>query len=432
MDVVAGVPRPAGSWQVRAPLSKSEALRALTILARTGGMLGHDGLLPDDVQGFIHALRALGATIGMADGTVFVHSPVDLLATAPVTLHIPDGAAPARFLLALAATLGRDVTVTGGPTLSKRATYPLLATLGALGARVSGGPGLPAVVGGPAVGGRCTDAGGSVSSQFLSALLLVGAWFDRGIRVPASARGVSDGYVELTLATLRHAGVDVRVEGRDIEVPPAAPSGPLMFHAGGDWSGAAPLLASAAFIDEPVTVAGLDPRSAQPDVAIVRHLRTLGMTVGMSDEGVTASGRVQRGGTFDVGNTPDLAPVLAALADVTPEPVRIENAPHLRHKESDRITDLAALLETAGLGVVAHHDGMVVQAPFKGDRDLRDGTGIVLDTRNDHRLAFAGALLGLRRPGLVIAGAECVAKSFPSFFDTCPGTWSERPERSPR
>jgi 3-phosphoshikimate 1-carboxyvinyltransferase len=253
-------------------------------------MLGHDGLLPDDVQGFIHALRALGATIGMADGTVFVHSPIDLLATAPVTIHIPDGAAPARFLLALAATLGRDVTVTGGPTLSKRATYPLLATLGALGARVSGGPGLPAVVGGPAVGGRCTDAGGTVSSQFLSALLLVGAWFDRGIRVPAAARGVSDGYVELTLATLRHAGIDVRVEGRDIEVPPAAPSGPLMFHAGGDWSGAAPLLASAAFLDEPVTVAGLDPRSSQPDVAVVRHLRTLGLSVVMSDDGVTRVG----------------------------------------------------------------------------------------------------------------------------------------------
>lgn len=395
-------------------------------------MLGHDGLLPDDVQGFIHALRALGATVGMADGTVFVHSPVDLLATAPVTVHLADGAAPARFLLALAATLSRDVTVVGGPSLSRRPTFPLLATLGSLGARVSGGPGLPATVGGPAQGGHCTDAGGTISSQFLSALLLVAAWFEKGIKIPAEARGVSDGYIELTLATLRHAGIDVNIVGRDIVVPAGAPVGPLMFHVGGDWSGAAPLLASAAFIDEPVTVMGLDPRSAQPDVAIAGHLQTLGLQVTVSPDGVTASGRVTAGGTFDVEHTPDLAPILAALGDLAPHPIRIQNAPHLRHKESDRIVDLASMLESAGLNVVAHADGMVVRGAFPGDRDLRDGTGIVLETRSDHRLAFAAALLGLRRPGLVIAGAECVAKSFPSFFDTCPGTWLERPERTTR
>lgn len=399
---------------LRVPASKSETLRALVAAALAGGgRVTGEGPWPGDVHVLARGLRALGVALEEGRGGFVVRSGPDRETAASVRLDAEDGGAPARFLLAVAATLRRPVTVTGGARLSARPMAPLLAALAALGAEVSGVPGLPATVRGPARGGDVAVDSGA-SSQFVSALLLAGPAFPDGVRLATRGAAVSRPYVDLTRATMEAFGVAV---GPDLAVAAGAAYRPAAFAPGPDWSGATVCLAAAAFLGRAVLVPGLDPASRQPDARAADVLRALGLEVAADEAGVRASGRPARGGAFDAGGFPDSVPALAALAALAPEPVRLAGAAHLRVKECDRIEGLVAVLRAAGAGADALPDGLIVRGGFRG---ARDAACVPVSARRDHRLAMAAALLGLARP-VRIDDAACVAKSFPGFFDRWPG-----------
>lgn len=397
-----------------APPSKSHALRALAAAAVCGGgsLHGLPAPWPDDVRLFAAALAALGLPATTFEDGVRVDGPLPR-GGGPVSLCAGDGATPARFLLALGALAERPVTVTGGGRLSARPMEPLLAALGGLGAQVEGGPGLPATVCGPLRGGRSLEIDGSVSSQFLSALLLVGPGVEGEIALRSVGAQVSRPYLDLTRAVMAEAGVAVN---EDLVVRADAAYEVVDVTVEGDWSGATALLAASPFLRRPVRVPNVTDRSLQPDRAFAAHLAALGLQVSSSvADGVRVEGRITRGGTFDLADCPDAAPALAAVAVLAPEPVRVVGAGHLRLKESDRIAVLVDLLRASGVEAEARDDGFEVRGP------IRAASGPAsLAVHADHRMAMAGALIGLRRP-VLIDDADCVSKSFPGFFDRWPG-----------
>jgi 3-phosphoshikimate 1-carboxyvinyltransferase len=406
------------------PSGKSEILRAVAAVALGGkGVVRATPPFGQDVTDFITALGALGAEIVPASDRIVVMRPVDRERTEPAAVHVGEGGAPARFLLALAATLRGAVTLTGGTRLSARPFAALARALADLGARVIGGPGLPITVRGPLIGGFLRAELSSETSQFVSALLLVAPAMERPLELELTGVVRSAPYIDLTVAMMRRAGARIAREKNVFRVEPGFDPSRTDLVAPIDWSGAVPLLAATAFIGRPTFVPGLDVASPHPDAAFAGIAERIGLTLRARDGGVEASGSPRRGGSFDLGGAPDLAPVLAVLGAVAPGGIAVRNAPQLRVKESDRIADLVAMLDAAGIPAAARDDGFLVPGCWAEFRP-RAEIAIPLDPRGDHRLAMAAALIGLVRP-VVIHEAGVVAKSFPTFFDVFPaeGRW---------
>jgi 3-phosphoshikimate 1-carboxyvinyltransferase len=360
------------------------------------------------------ALRSLGA--GIEDhrdpsGTLDWH-------VTPATLHggatIDCGLAGTvmRFVPPLAALAGGDVVFDGDPQARVRPMGPVLGALRDLGARVDdGGRGtLPFTVQGEGrmPGGEVTlDA--SSSSQFVSALLLAGARYEQGVTVRHEGEPVpSEPHIEMTVETLRDAGALVddsdantwRVEpselvGLDVQVEP-------------DLSNAAPFLAAALACGGRVTVPGWPQHTTQAGDAIRDILDAMGADVALTRDGLTVSGTGEVAGVdLDLHDASELTPVVAALAALADSPSVIRGVAHIRGHETDRLAALARELQALGGRVTETEDGLRIEpTPLTGGR---------FHTYADHRMVMAGAVLGLRVPGVVVEDVGTVAKTLPEF-----------------
>jgi 3-phosphoshikimate 1-carboxyvinyltransferase len=324
-------------------------------------------------------------------------------------------------LLALAGRAGARARVEARGTLLARTSAPLCAALRAAGAGVEhhalpGGWPLTTRAVGPPSTVQLVDP---VSSQEVSALLFaLAAWPGESLlevrgRVPSLA------YARLSMRELARFGVVV--EARDVESergewlvrgPLRAPEAPLATEP--DASAAAVALAmGAAGGGEARTALARD--SSQGDARIVEHLRAFGADAAWFDGGSSCSAVELRGARLDLEETPDLAPVLAALAIVAARrhgaSSRLEGLRALNRKESRRLDELARLASLAGCAVQVEDDARLSIGPAGAAPHE-----LVLDARGDHRLAFAGAILGLELPSVLVLGAECVAKSWPGFW----------------
>ncbi len=318
-----------------------------------------------------------------------------------------------RLLTGVAALLRGETTLTGDSSLRKRPMGPLLEALNALGARARalGPEGRPPVeVRGPLRGGAATVPG-DVSSQFLSSLLIACplAPGPTAIRVLPPMR--SEPYVDVTRAMMRDFGVDVSVDRDTYQVPGGEVYRPVDLEVPGDFSSAAFPLVAAAMTQGDVTVTGLDGSSPQGDRRIVEILRSFGAEVDASSDRVRVHGGHLVAQTVDVGDTPDLFPVLAVLATQAEGETRFVNGAHLRLKESDRIATTVSMLRALGASAQATDDGCVVRGPSR----LR---GAYVDAHGDHRILMAAAVAGLVAADSVdISDALCFRVSYPSFLD---------------
>jgi 3-phosphoshikimate 1-carboxyvinyltransferase len=222
---------------------------------------------------------------------------------------------------------------------------------------------------------------------------------------------VSRGYLDLTLEVLAAFSVRAHVTGAVVVVP-AGPPRATRFVVEPDASSAAVWWAAAALVGGRVVVPGLSTATRQPDAALLPVLARMGARVTSSPAGeaiVTASGeRLVGAGDVDLRASPDLAPLVAALAAGADGETRVVHAPHLRLKESDRIAACVAAVKALHGDATEAADGFVVRG-----RALAGG---VVDVAGDHRLALAFGVLGLSVSGVVLAGAEAVTKSYPGFF----------------
>ena len=300
-------------------------------------------------------------------------------------------------------------TLVGEGSLATRPVDMVLEPLRQLGVRCATRDGRPPVtVQGPLRGGRA-EVDGSASSQFLSGLLLALPRAAGDSRL--AVRGLRSGaYVRMTLEVLAAFGARVAADpdGAGYRIPGGQSYRPVDLAVEGDWSGAAFLLVAGALAGE-VTVAGLDPRSAQPDRAVLDALAAAGAPVRWQDGELRVAQGDLRAFQFDATDCPDLFPPLAALACHARGVSRIAGVARLAHKESDRGAALVSELSALGARLAVRDGALeITGGPLAGGH---------LDPHNDHRMAMAGAVAALRsRDGVTMAGEACVAKSYPEFF----------------
>ena len=397
------------------PGSKSVTNRALLLAALSGGPATVSGAPPTrDTALMVDALRALGVPIDVDGEHVAVGAYGGLRGGGSVDCGLAGTVM--RFVPPAAALADGPVRFDGDPRARERPMGTVLDALRVLGARIDGDR-LPFTLHatGSLPGGEVViDA--SESSQFVSGLLLSGGRYEKGVTVVHDGRPVpSLPHIDMSVAMLRTAGVDVDDSEPDIwRVAPGV-------IAGRDWtvepdlSNAAVFLAAATVTGGEVTVAGWPERSTQPGVGILPVLEQFGASVVPGPAGMTVRGPDTLAGVdVDLHDVGELTPTVAAVAALAATPSRLRGVAHLRGHETDRLAALAAEITALGGDVEETYDGLVIRpAPLRaGDRPWR--------AYADHRMATAGALVGLVVPGVLIDDVACTDKTIPDF----PGRWA--------
>ena len=394
------------------PGSKSLTNRALVLASlATGPSVVRRALRSRDTSLMAGALVALGATIDTS-GDDWTVTPGPSAGDASVDCGLAGTVT--RFVPPLAGLARGDVAFDGDPHMRNRPVGEVLAALRALGVRIDGER-LPFVVHGTgAVPGGQVVLDASGSSQFVSALLLAGARFDRGVDVLHDGKPVpSQPHIDMTVAMLRAHGVEVDdAEPHRWRVAPG-PIAPVDHTIEPDLSNAAPFLALAAVTAGSVTVRGWPRETTQAGDALRDLLARMGCTVDLSDRGLTVTGHGTIAGLdVDLHDVGELTPVVAALCALADGPSYLRGIGHIRGHETDRLAALATELDALGADVVEHADGL----------ELRPSRlhGGMFHAYADHRMAHAGAVLGAAVDGVLVDDVGATAKTFPEF----PRVWA--------
>lgn len=383
---------------IAVPASKSISARALVINALSSQPATLHGVaLCDDTHALIQGLDANHGTIDVgAAGTAM------------------------RFLTAFhAAQPGHDVVLDGCDRMRQRPMQPLLEALRALGAHLActanDGHAPLHIVGSQLQGGQHITLRGDVSSQFTSALMMIAPPIG-GIEIELTGDIVSAPYIDMTLAMMRHRGVNGHWHGNTISVPAGTyDASDLSIEA--DWSAASYWMALQALLpDSRISLTGLQPDSWQGDSRMLTFMQQLGMRALWNGDGTLTLDMSRTAcccSTFaDLNGTPDLAPTLIAMLCLLGRPFRLTGLRTLHHKESDRLEVLRS--ELAKLGYLIQIEGQ--DAVTWHFQTCEQQSSPRIDSHGDHRIAMAMALAATRHPGIVITQAQAVEKSYPQFW----------------
>lgn len=397
---------------VRAPASKSYTHRAILLAALSGGSCRvNRPLLSDDTEATLAGVEALGARVDRLKDSLRIEC--ETLRVPPREVDARNSGTTLRLLTGVVALLPGTTVLTGDASLRKRPMGPLLDALRQLGAkaRALGPDGRPPVeVTGPMRGGPVTLPG-SVSSQFLSSLLIACPLAARATDLHVAPPILSEPYVEITQHMIQRFGGKVLGRVPDVHIPGRQRYIPSDFSVPGDFSSAAFPLVAAAVSGGDVTVDGLDPELPQGDRRIVDILRAFGADVTVDRDGVRVRAGPLEAQTVDLGGTPDLFPVLAVLATQARGESRFVNGAHLRLKESDRIASTVAFLRAMGADADGTPDGCVVRGPCRLHGARAEALG-------DHRILMAAAVAGLvANEPVDISDPDAYRVSYPTFLE---------------
>ncbi|MBM4301086.1 MAG: 3-phosphoshikimate 1-carboxyvinyltransferase [Deltaproteobacteria bacterium] len=395
------------------PGSKSYTHRALMAAALAAGeSVLTNALAAEDTELTAQALTQLGAGIDWQGTTIRVTGRAGRWRPARLPIYLGNSGTSMRFLTALVALGEGEYLLTGTDRLCQRPLGELLDALRRVGVQAvsAKGDGCPPVrVTGGLTGGR-TQLSGGTSSQYLSALLFIGPLAPKGLEIEITGELVSRPYVDLTLEVLSDFGVSYYREGyRYFLVPGGQSYLPQDYKIEADASSASYFWAAAALTGGRVTITNLSLESSQGDAAFPGVLGRMGCAIESTPAGLTVQGGPLRGVEVDMATMPDLVPTLAVLAAFAAGDTVITGVAHLRHKESDRLAAVAAELARLGIEARETADGLVIRGGAP--------KGAVIQTYNDHRIAMSFAVAGLKTPGMVITDPDCVAKSFPNFWE---------------
>ncbi len=411
------------------PGSKSIANRALVCAALADGTSELRNVPPgDDTVAMLACLRRLGVEIDHSiddtvedaidaaqnDGCVAVAGRGGAMVAPDAALHAGLAGTTSRFVTALAALAAAPVIIDGDPPLRSRPFQPLHEALTELGVTVTPGgrPGhLPVTVQGPPTGGAVSIRG-DVSSQFVTALMLIGPCLPDGLTLRLTSPLVSRPYVDLTARVMSWFGADDVSVGEDsISVAPGRYTASEVTIEP-DASSASYPMAIAAVCGGAVEVPGLGVRSLQGDARFAGLLSAMGCEVTDTGTGIWIGREPDHpltGIDVDMGAISDLVPTMAVVAAFATTPSWIRGVGFIRHKESDRLGDLAIELTKAGIDVEETEDGLVVRPS--------QPHAATLATHHDHRLAMAFGVLGSAVDGIVVEDPDVVSKSWPGFWD---------------
>ncbi|MCA9266857.1 MAG: 3-phosphoshikimate 1-carboxyvinyltransferase, partial [Planctomycetales bacterium] len=289
----------------------------------------------------------------------------------------------------------------------------LLAALRQLGADVrseTGNDCPPVAVAADRLRGGRAVVKGDISSQYLSGLLLAAPAAAAPVEIVVDGELVSKPYVAMTVEVMRSFGATVQCDDlRKFHIDAPAPYVAARYAVEPDASAASYFWAVAAITGGSVTVEGLTRGALQGDVAFCECLREMGCQVQYADDSTTVVGGTLRGVDVNMNAISDTVQTLAAVALFAEGATTISGVEHIRHKETDRIGDLATELRKLGAAVEERRDGLTITPPAKP-------VGATIETYNDHRMAMSLALAGLRTPGVTILNPGCTEKTYPQFF----------------
>ncbi|HVT57657.1 MAG TPA: 3-phosphoshikimate 1-carboxyvinyltransferase [Thermoanaerobaculia bacterium] len=422
--------------RLRVPSSKSQTHRFLNLALLSGAPLTVERpLIAEDTLLFLAALRGAGWEVGERLDTLHLTPPpgrrqpqAPPLPRQPppqeIEIFCGNAGTMLRFLVASLSALPGRWRLDGVPRLRQRPVGPLVEALRRLGARIvyGGAPGfVPLAIQGGTLAGGATSIDAGESSQYLSALLMAALAAPAPVTVEVSAL-TSAPYVEVTLAAAARFGGRIEplaADGggtpRGYRVWPSELAAVSPLRVEGDASAACYPAAAAALTGGAVTLSGVPADSLQGDRRFFDLLAAMGAAVAWdSAEEVTVRGGELSAIECDLSGMPDQVPTLAALAPFARGVTRITNVAHLRIKESDRLAAMAGELRRLGVEVEEGPDYLRIAGVWH-DREP-PAEPVEVDPRGDHRIAMSLALVGLRRPGVIVRNPEVVAKSYPDFW----------------
>ncbi len=397
--------------EVDPPSSKSYAQRAIAaaLLAGDDVSVLRGMEMCDDSAAALRVVQALGAKVKWTEqGTCVIQGGLNPVSD---TLDIGESGLSTRLFTPIAALGSTPVTITGHGSILKRPMGMMIDPLRELGVEVRDKKGhLPLTVRGPMRGGE-VSIDGSVSSQFLTGLLMALplAAGDTTVRV-TDLKSIP--YIDMTIDVMDRFGIDI--DHRDYEefyIPGAQTYTPADFRIEGDWSAASCLLVAGATSGR-VTIHNLNPTSLQADVRIIEALSHAGARIEQTLDSVTVSRRELRAFEFDATDCPDLFPALAALAASCEGTSTIIGTSRLTHKECDRAEAILSEYRKLGIEVYLSEDNVmyVEGGTIKG--------GVAVESFRDHRMAMSLAVAALNADAPVtIRDAECVSKSYDEFWN---------------
>jgi 3-phosphoshikimate 1-carboxyvinyltransferase len=395
------------SGQIQSPPSKSQTIRAIAgaMLAKGVSVLSNASHC-EDAQAMIEIAKKLGAKISI-DKEIMTIAGGDLQFVSEV--NCSESGVAARLMIALSALSDQEITITGSGSLMRRHLGDIQKSMGELRVTCESDRGfLPVKIRGPVMGNMVTVDGNS-GSQLLSGLLMAlpNARHDVLITVENLR---SAPYLEMTIEMMERFGVAVkRLSGNRFLTIGNQNYHPVNLKIEGDWSGAAFLMVAAA-INGNLTIKGLNPQSTQADKVILSLFQTLGINFGFDGDCLTVRQSTIPPFNFDCTDCPDLFPPLTALAAYAAGVCRINGVERLAHKESHRSLTLQSEFAKLGVKIIIENNELVI---FPGII-----TGGSVFSHNDHRIAMACAVAALKAASpVIIENAECVNKSYPSFFD---------------
>lgn len=403
------------SATVAIPGSKSLTHRLLIAAALADGPgTVRNGLVAEDTLLTRMALQQLGVRITEMDSRQLrIHGLAGRFQNCADPIDLANSGTSMRLLIGVSA-LGQGVyTFTGTPRMCQRPVSSLLQALQQLkiDARAVNNDGCPPVeVHARPVTGGAVSIDCSISSQYLSSLLLMAPCTRQGLEISVAAGPVSKPYIDLTVAVLQTCGITLSQKGYEhFQVPGGQSYQPGDYTVEPDASNASYFWAAAAITGATVRVKDISLKSRQGDVRFVKVLESMGCRVKAEEDGIAVTGAPLRAIEVDMADMPDCVPTLAVVAAFAEGTTRICNVAHLRAKECDRLEAVATELNRMGIEAQAGSDTLTVT----GGRPRP----AAIHTYDDHRLAMSFAVAGLVTDGVTILDPGCVGKSFPTFWD---------------
>ena len=399
------------SGTISCPPNKSYSHRAIFLASLANGKSTlRNVLLSRDTLATVNACKSFGAKIEV-NGSIVTIEGIEKINPQTLEIDASNSGTTIRISTAIASLSDKTITLTGDSSLKKRPMQPLLDALKQLGVQCTSTDGKPPVTVKGISDGGVTHIAGSISSQFISALLIAGPKMKNGITLEIDGDLVSKPYLDSTIATMKKFGVtvDAIVPYKKYNVSNQKYK-PFDFVVPSDFSSMALLLSAAVLLGENMVIDASLGDLPQGDREILSYLERLGVKINVGEKITIVSPKLLSGGRFDLSNNPDLLPPMAILALKTSKPIEIYNVKHARFKETDRIAILAKELAKIGVIVTEKEDGLILESP----KALKSAE---LESADDHRLFMAFSIAGMFVGDCTVTDPDSVDVSYPTFVE---------------
>ena len=397
--------------KITCPANKSYTHRAIFLAALSDGKSIVKKILhSNDTIATISACRGFGVEVEEVENNVTIKNKIGETVQSSI-INAENSGTTIRIAIAIAALSGGNTTLTGDDSLKKRPMQPILDALERMGVKTESNEGRPPIHINGKIQGKEISINGDISSQFISALLIIAPRLPDGLIINVEGKLVSKPYVDLTIAIMKKFGVDVKIEEEYKKyVVSHQIYKPTTFSIPSDFSNLALLLAANVLLGDGLDIEISLGDMPQGDEAIVDILEKLGVNVTLEDDIITTESPISlKGGKFDLSDTPDLLPAIAILALKSEKPIEMFNVKHARYKETDRIAIISRELKKIGLNVEEKDDGMIL----KKSSELIPAE---LNSENDHRLFMAFSIAGMFVGECTVSDPDAVKVSYPEFI----------------